>query len=111
MSSIILVENLFKRLAEAGVVDVPQKHYPASIDGDDYKVIFNSCQGTAAIFMMVTNVDSPDAPDWINLASFYPSGCWSGPPLDEKWTGKYVRILEAAEAIILKEFQDGKHDQ
>jgi hypothetical protein len=100
---VILIENVFKRLAEAGVTDVPKKYYDVTDNGDVYKVGFDSANDTAAIHIKTGVMDVADNFTWLQVAAFYPHGGWTAMPMNDEWAAKFVRLLEAAEAMVVKE--------
>jgi hypothetical protein len=110
MSIVIHVENIFTRLTEAGVTDVPKRQYEIH-DVDDFKVNFNFNVKTASIWIKTFDIDKPSKPLYVQIATFYPRGCsWTAVPRTDEWMSKFVRLLEATEALIVKEYQDGKSD-
>lgn len=100
---VIMIENVFKRLTEAGVTDVPKKYYDVTDSGDEYKVSFDSANGCASIHIKTFIKDDAENFRFIQLGAFYPNGGWTAVPMTDEWAAKFVRILEAAEATVVKE--------
>jgi hypothetical protein len=103
MTHVIHIENVFKRLAEAGVTDVPKKSYDITDEGSEYKVGFDSTTDTAVVHIKAFEKDYPDIYTWIQLGAFYPHGGWTAVPMNDEYAAKFVRLLEAAEAMVVKE--------
>jgi hypothetical protein len=109
MSIVIQIDNLFKRMADAGVVNIPKRQYAVRHGTEDFKVLFDSKLKRAGIWMKTDHIDKPGKEVYIQVARFYPRcTSWTGTPRTDMWMNKFVAVLEAAEAIIVKEHQDGK---